>query len=129
MDYTMQLVNFFEFVAEEIRELLAHLGYKKLDDVIGRADLLKSSEAQNNRVEKTKGVNVEKFIKDNTGEAVVTLPIKNTDRSTGAMLAGNIARAHGNRDFKGQINVQFEGSAGQSFGAFTLPGLSLRLVG
>mmetsp|Transcript_6036 Transcript_6036/g.6809 ORF Transcript_6036/g.6809 Transcript_6036/m.6809 type:complete len:1700 (+) Transcript_6036:61-5160(+) len=175
------VVNFFEFVAEEIRELLAHLGYKKLDDVIGRADLLKSSEAQNNRVEKTKGVNVDRFfsgipnsekdrsflkatieggvqvpkeevvhingfssdldrelcskpdvekiIKDNTGEAVVTLPIKNTDRSTGAMLAGNIARAHGNRDFKGQINVQFEGSAGQSFGAFTLPGLSLRLVG
>merc|ERR1712238_490089 len=175
------VVNFFEFVAGEVRELMAHLGYKKLDDVIGRADLLKSSEAQNNRVEKTKGLNVDKFfsgvpnsendrsflkatisggvkvpkeevvhingfssdldrelcskpdvekiIKDNTGEAVVTLPIKNTDRSTGAMLAGNIARAHGNRDFKGQINVQFEGSAGQSFGAFTLPGLSLRLVG
>merc|ERR1712028_117953 len=72
---------------------------------------------------------VEKIIKDNTGEAVVTLPIKNTDRSTGAMLSGNIARAHGNKGFKGQINVQFEGSAGQSFGAFTLPGLSLRLVG
>jgi len=168
------VVNFFEFVAEEIRELLAHLGYTKLDDVIGRADLLKSSETQNNRVAKTKGVNVDKFfsgipnskkdrsflkatieggvqvpkeevvhingfssdldrelcskpdvekiIKENAGEAVVTLPIKNTDRSSGAMLAGNIARAHGNRGFKGQINVQFEGSAGQSFGAFT-PGI------
>merc|ERR1712032_226166 len=66
---------------------------------------------------------------ENAGEAVVTLPIQNTDRSSGAMLSGNIARAHGNSGFKGRINVQFEGSAGQSFGAFTLPGLSIKLVG
>merc|ERR1711933_101155 len=70
-----------------------------------------------------------KVIKDNEGSCVVTLPIINTDRSAGAMLAGNVARAHGNSGFKGHINVQYEGSAGQSFGAFTLPGLSLRLVG
>merc|ERR1711865_1000963 len=44
------VVNFFEFVAEEVRELLAHLGYNKLDEIIGRADLLKSSEDQNRRV-------------------------------------------------------------------------------
>jgi len=175
------VVNFFEFVAEEVRELMAHLGYKKLDDLIGRADLLKSSEEQNGRVAKTKTVNVDKFfsgipsskddrsflkakiaggvevnkeeivhingfsserdrelcskpeiekvIRENSGEVAVTLPIINTDRSTGAMLSGNIARAHGNSGFNGQINVQFEGSAGQSFGAFTLPGLSLKLVG
>jgi glutamate synthase (ferredoxin) len=175
------VVNFFEFVAEEIRELLAHLGYKSLDEVIGRADLLKTNKVQMARVAKTKGLkldrffsgvpnsandrsflkatieggvqvpkeeivhingfssdldrelcanpDIEKIIKDNSGEAVVTLPIKNTDRSTGAMLSGNIARAYGNRGFRGQINVQFEGSAGQSFGAFTLPGLNLRLVG
>lgn len=175
------VVNFFEFVAEEVRELMAHLGYKKLDDLIGRADLLKSSEEQNGRVAKTKTVNVDKFfsgipsskddrsflkakiaggvevnkeeivhingfsserdrelcskpeiekvIRENSGEVAVTLPIINTDRSTGAMLSGNIARAHGNNGFNGQINVQFEGSAGQSFGAFTLPGLSLKLVG
>jgi len=175
------VVNFFEFVAEEVRELMAHLGYKKLDDIIGRADLLKTSEDQSGRVAKTKFVNVDKFfsgvpnskedrsflkatieggaqvpkeeivhingfgsdldrqltttpeiekvIKENDGEFAVTLPIINTDRSAGAMLSGDIARAHGNKGFKGQINVQFEGSAGQSFGAFTLPGLSLRLVG
>merc|ERR1712032_1093272 len=72
---------------------------------------------------------IEKVIAENAGEAVVTLPIQNTDRSSGAMLSGNIARAHGNSGFKGKINVQFEGSAGQSFGAFTLPGLSIKLVG
>lgn len=175
------VVNFFEFVAEEVRGLLAHLGYTRLDDIIGRADLLKTSKLQAGRVAKTNGINldrffagvpntagdrsflkatieggaqvpkeeivhingfssdldrelsrnadVEKIIKENRGEAVVTLPIKNTDRSTGAVLAGSIARAHGNTGFKGQISVQFEGSAGQSFGAFALPGLSLRLVG
>jgi len=175
------VVNFFEFVAEETRVLLAHLGYKTMDEIIGRADLLKTSEDQHGRVAKTKNVNVDKFfsgvpnskddrsflkatieggiqvnkeeivhingfssdldreltskpeikkvIKDNSGSCAVTLPIINTDRSAGAMLAGDVARAHGNTGFKGQINVQFEGSAGQSFGAFTLPGLSIKLVG
>jgi glutamate synthase (ferredoxin) len=175
------VVNFFEFVAEETRKLLAHLGYSSLDDIIGRADLLKPSKEQSERVAKTKGVNldqffsgvpnsaedrsfleatieggkkvpkkevvhingfssdldrqlsnypdVEKVIADNEGETVVTFPIINTDRSTGAMLSGKIASAHGNSGFRGKIRVQFEGSAGQSFGAYTLPGLSLRLVG
>jgi glutamate synthase (ferredoxin) len=175
------VVNFFEFVADEVRELMAHLGYSKFEDLIGRADLLKSSKAQMGRVAKTKGVNldnffsgvpnsaddrsflratmeggvqvpkseivhinrcssdldrevcknadVEKVISENKGEVSVTYDIQNTDRSTGAMLSGNIARAHGNSGFKGIINVQFNGSAGQSFGSFTLPGLNIRLVG
>merc|ERR1712194_833429 len=175
------VVNFFEFVAEEVRELLAHLGYKKMDEIIGRTDLMKTSDNQSDRVAKTRNVNIDKFfsgvpnskedrsflkatiaggvqvnkeeivhingfssdldrelirkpeiekvIKDNAGSCAVTVPIVNTDRSAGAMLAGQVARAHGNRGFKGKINVQFEGSAGQSFGAFTLPGLSIKLVG
>merc|ERR1712070_1151279 len=55
------VVNFFEFVAEEVRELLATLGYSKLDDIIGRADLLKTSESQSGRVAKTKGMNLDTF--------------------------------------------------------------------
>ena len=175
------VVNFFEFVAEEVRQLMAHLGYSKFEDIIGRADLLKTSKKQMLRVAKTKGIDLDQFfsgipnsaddrsflratieggaqvrkeevvhvngfsseldrtlcshpdiqktIADNEGETVVSFPIQNTDRSTGAMLAGDIARAHGNSGFKGKISVQFDGSAGQSFGAFTLPGLYLRLVG
>jgi glutamate synthase (ferredoxin) len=175
------VVTFFEFVAEEVRELMAHLGYSKFEDLIGRADLLKTSKKQVARVSKTKGMNldqffsgvpntaedrsflratieggaqvmkeemihindfssdldrelckhpdIEKIIADNEGNVVVSFPIKNTDRSTGAMLSGDIARAHGNSGFRGMITVQLEGSAGQSFGAFTLPGLSLRLEG
>lgn len=175
------VVNFFYFVAEEVRQLLAHLGYSKFEDIIGRADLLKESEGQKARVSKTKGVDLDSFfsgvpntktdrsflratlengekvrkeeivhingfssdldrelcshpdvkkvIAENQGETVVRFPIKNTDRSTCAMLAGDIARSHGNSGFEGMITVQFDGSAGQSFGAFILPGLSVRLTG
>jgi len=175
------VVNFFYFVAEEVRELMAHMGYSKFEDLIGRADLLAESKTQKGRVAKTKGVelapffsgipntaddrsflratmedgikvpkeeivhinkfssdldreitaheDIKKVIADNEGETVISFPIKNTDRSTCAMLAGDIARAHGNKGFRGQITVQFDGSAGQSFGAFVLPGLNVRLTG
>ena len=175
------VVNFFEFVAEEMRELMAHLGYARFEDLIGRADLLKESKLQKQRIEKTKSLELNQFfsgipdvsvdrsflrakiegdvevmkkevihqngfssdldreicqnkdikqiIANNEGEALARYAIKNTDRSTCAMLSGDIARAHGNAGFKGTINVQFDGSAGQSFGAFMLPGLNVRLSG
>jgi len=174
------VVNFFHFVAEEIRELMAHLGYSKFEDLIGRADLLTESASQKDRVAKSKGValapffsgipdstkdrsflrsdigdgtmlktdavhvngfssdldrkitgnaDIQKVIADNEGETSVNFDIKNTDRSTCAMLAGDVARAHGNTGFKGKLNVNFRGSAGQSFGAFSVPGMSVRLEG
>jgi len=175
------VVNFFEFVAEETRQLMAHMGYKRFEDLIGRSDLLKENDKQMDRVAKTSGMklsnyfagvpdssedrsflratleggqqvmkeeivhsngfssdldrdlsnhpDVKKVIADNSGETVVSFSIKNTDRSTCAMLAGDIARAHGNKRFRGKIFVEFNGSAGQSFGAFVLPGLSVRLTG
>lgn len=173
------VVNFFLFVGEEIRNIMAHLGYSKFEDLIGRADLLKASESQLERISKTRGVvldsffagipeskgdrsflmsnedhtrtkeemvhtngfssdldravsnhpDVKKVIEENDGSATVNFDIRNTDRSTCAMLSGDIARAHGNIGFKGSINVNFSGSAGQSFGAFVLPGLNIRLEG
>lgn len=174
------VVNFFEFVAEEVRELMAHMGYTKFEDIIGRADLLKESESQLGRVAKSNGMELapffsgipnskddrswlrapeeegaglkddvihangfssdldrevsafeefKKVIADNDGEATGDFDIKNTDRSTCAMLAGDVARAHGNSGFRGKVNVNFNGSAGQSFGAFILPGLNVRLSG
>jgi glutamate synthase (ferredoxin) len=173
------VVNFFGFVAEETRQLMAHLGYAKFEDLIGRADLLTGSTSQFERVVKTSGIelspffsgipntsedrsflratleggqnvpkeevvhtngfssdldreicshpDIKKVIADNSGETVVSFKIKNTDRSTCAMLAGEIARAHGNSGFQGKFSIQFDGSAGQSFGAFALPGLDIRL--
>jgi glutamate synthase (ferredoxin) len=175
------VVNFFQFVAEETRNLMAYLGYSKFEDLIGRADLLKESKTQRERVAKTQGIelspffsgvpntaqdrsflratieggqqvmkeervhingfssdldreicdhpDVRKIIADNAGETLVSFNIRNTDRSTCAMLAGDIARVHGNSGFNGKITVQFNGSAGQSFGAFLLPGVSVLLTG
>jgi len=173
------VVNFFEFVAEEVRQLMAHLGYSKFEDIIGRADLLIENKEQIARVAKTDGVKLSPYfsgipdsrgdrkflrssedsnalkdeivhkngfssdldreivndpdvirvIKENDGVATVNIDIVNTDRSTCAMLAGDIARAHGNTGFEGRVNVNFRGSAGQAFGAFVLPGLYVRLEG
>jgi glutamate synthase (ferredoxin) len=175
------VVNFFQFVAEEIRQLMAHLGYAKFEDLIGRADLLKESKPQLERVSKTKDIELSpyfsgvpnvvddrsflkatmeggqrvpkeeivhingfssdldreickhpdiiKVIADNSGETIVRFDIRNTDRSTCAMLAGDIARAHGNAGVEGRIKIDFNGSAGQSFGAFLLPGVSIHLTG
>ena len=58
------VVNFFYFVAEEVRELMAHLGYSKFEDLIGRADLLTESETQKGRVAKTKGVELAPFSRE-----------------------------------------------------------------
>ena len=55
------VVNFFHFVAEEVRQLMAHLGYSKFEDLIGRADLLTESKAQKDRVAKTKGIELAPF--------------------------------------------------------------------
>lgn len=175
------VVNFFTFVAEEIRQVMAHLGYPKFEDLIGRSDILSESTAQKERIAKTQGLalspyfsgmpdtknnraflrgesngqtgirkeeivhingfssdldrklcsnpDVKQVIKENSGETVLSFDIKNTDRSVGAMLSGDIARVHGNNGFKGKISVQYQGSAGQSFGAFMLPGMTIRLAG
>lgn len=72
---------------------------------------------------------ITKIIEDNAGETLESFEILNTDRSVGAMLSGDIARAYGNYGFRGAINVHFTGSAGQSFGAFNVPGLKIRLMG
>jgi glutamate synthase (ferredoxin) len=58
-----------------------------------------------------------------------TLPILNTDRSVGARIAGLIAKKYGNDGFEGEIKLNFQGAAGQSFGAFNLPGMVLHLTG
>jgi glutamate synthase (ferredoxin) len=175
------VVNFFTFVAEEVRQVMAHLGYARFEDLIGRSDLLSESTSQKKRIAKTKEIalspyfsgmpetktnreflrgesdgktgvrkeeivhingfssdldrklchhpDVKQVIKENTGETVLSFDIKNTDRSVCAMLSGDIARVHGNSGFKGKISVQFQGSAGQSFGAFLLPGVTIRLAG
>jgi len=158
------VVNFFYFVAEEVRSLLARLGYRSLSEIIGRADLLKvRQEAQ---LTKTQALNLDcltqlpdaksdrswlnhetvhsngavlddQLLADpeiqaairNQSSVTKTYEVVNTDRTIGARLAGAIAQQYGNSGFEGQINLNFKGSVGQSFGAFNLPGMILRLEG
>jgi glutamate synthase (ferredoxin) len=158
------VVNFFYFVAEEVRSLLAHLGYSKLSDITGRTDLLKPRSGV--ELTKTASLNLSALLdlpdvsRDRTwlhhgdihsngpvlddqmladsdiqgaiaqhGTAQKTYKVVNTDRTLGARVAGAIAQRYGNNGFEGQLDLTFEGSAGQSFGAFNLPGMTLTLVG
>lgn len=169
------VVQFFEFVGEEVRSLLAHMGYTSLNDLIGRGDLLAQDEKITERVTKSANVNIKDFfqtmpdVKENrswllndslkpkdsevhingpssdldrevTADVAAavdsgvdsfsrTYKIYNTDRSTGAMVAGSIAKKWGNKGFLGTLNLGFEGSAGQAFGAFNLPGMKIQLKG
>jgi glutamate synthase (ferredoxin) len=158
------VVNFFLFIAEEVRSLLARLGYQHLDDIIGRADLLtRRASAQ---LTKTASLNLDcltqlpdtrsdrtwlhhelvhsnghvlddVLLDDADIQAAIqhqdtvskTMAVVNTDRTFGARIAGVIAQKYGNSGFGGQLTCHCQGSAGQSFGAFNLPGMTLVLTG
>ena len=157
------VVNFFLFVAEEVRSLLARLGYRSIAEIIGRSDLLKVREDV--QLTKTQSLNLDCITKLPQGEnrnwvtppqthtngdvlddelladadiagAIAnqssiskTVSIINTDRCVGARVSGAIAKKYGNTGFEGQLNLTFKGSAGQCFGAFNLPGMTLTLEG
>ncbi|MEO0946933.1 MAG: glutamate synthase large subunit [Cyanobacteria bacterium J06641_5] len=159
-----QVVNFFYFVAEEVRSLLAHMGYCSLKDLIGRADLLQPR--VDAKVAKTSGLILDCLVNlpdtrsdrswlehgpvhtngevlddrilataeveaaiQSQGSARTEWAIVNTDRCVGARVAGKIAKQYGDRGFAGEVILEFEGSAGQSFGAFNLAGMTLKLSG
>ncbi len=158
------VVNFFFFIAEEARSLLARLGYRSLNEIIGRADLLKTRDGVN--LTKTQALNLDcltnlpdtrenrnwlshegvhsngpvlddELLSDPTIQAAIQnqssvskdLKVVNTDRTIGARLAGVIAQKYGNSGFGGQITLNFTGAVGQSFGAFNVPGVTLKLTG
>mmetsp|Transcript_38995 Transcript_38995/g.49767 ORF Transcript_38995/g.49767 Transcript_38995/m.49767 type:complete len:1662 (+) Transcript_38995:108-5093(+) len=157
------VVTFFQFVAEETRHILAKLGYRNIEDVIGRAALLKQTTkkqlAKTNKIDlrvltDLPDVSDRSFLKHGpvksvgpvlddelvknpeilaaiagNSDCIVDFDIVNTDRSVGGRLAGVIAQKYGNSGFKGQLDLKFKGSAGQSFGIFGVPGMNLHLTG
>ena len=158
------VVNFFWYVAEEVRQLMSLLGVARLEDLIGRSDLLQPRDVS---LAKTQCVDLSSLLAPISGSedrswlthsaqahgngpiledqlladveliAAVeshqsirrTVEIINTDRSVCARLAGEIAQRHGNRGFLGQLDLTFRGAAGQSFGAFLVQGMNVRLEG
>ncbi len=147
------LVNYLTLIAEEVRELLASFGVARLEDVIGRADLLHCTEdvdvdvqalltampvkSSPERQAPLPQSQVAVALLEAAGPALAgersvftQHGIHNYDRSIGAGLAGEIARRYGNKGLPGvSITSNFQGSAGQSFGAFCVPGMRLVLTG
>ncbi|MBN1132322.1 MAG: glutamate synthase large subunit [Bacteroidales bacterium] len=158
------VVNYFRFVAGEVREHMARMGFRTFEEMVGRSDMLErdpdishwktsnldlsdltaflpaSNELPLHRTEdqhhKIENVLDRLIIREaeaaiNHKEGVfIHLSIKNTDRATGAMLSGRIARLYGSEGLPdGTIRCRFAGSAGQSFGAFLVPGVEFYLEG
>ena len=153
------LVNYFTFLAQEVREYLAEMGYKSLNDIVGHTELI---ETRSSVLDFSRLLNKEQGTLHFTGdiqkpsvplgmqgtildeqmlvaaakaiehgeEVSLDYAIKNTDRATGAMLSGAIAKKYGEEGLPGNtINVKFKGSAGQSFGAFLTKGVAFKLEG
>lgn len=156
------LVNYFTFLAQEVREYLADMGYTKLNDIVGHTELIEAVTDTDNSKHATLDFN-RLLAKDGEGhdmyhttgqqhdisdildrqiigsaqkaieqceEVNLDYAIKNTDRATGTMLSGMIAKKHGDGGLPDStINIKFKGSAGQSFGAFLVRGVNFKLEG
>ena len=158
------VVNYFTFLAEEVREIMAELGVRTLDELIGQTQYLEMDTAIKHW--KNQGLDYSRIlVKPEVGTEVairrvqgqehglegqldnqliklsapalerkesvhIELPIRNSNRSFGTMLSGQIAMSHGREGLPADtINISLSGIAGQSFGAFLAPGIDLRLVG
>jgi glutamate synthase (NADPH) large chain len=158
------LVNFFTFLAEDVREYLSEMGFRTFDEIIGRFDLLERNHDADHW--KTKNLDLSAMLKQPAEAArnemhciekqesklknildleliskaekaisekvpvLISGSIRNTDRTTGAMLSGKIASIYGSTGLPdGTIKCRFKGSAGQSFGAFLASGVELFLEG
>ncbi|MBN1397804.1 MAG: glutamate synthase large subunit [Bacteroidetes bacterium] len=158
------VINYFFFVAEELREIMAQLGFRTVDEMIGRVDLLE----MNKTLEHWKAKHVDlSFILHNPSapsrfsrrfqimqdhglkdilddqlisqskdalekqkQAEIHMPIRNTNRTIGAMLSGEVARRYGSEGLPDDtIKIYFNGSAGQSYGAFLAKGITMFLEG
>ncbi len=147
------LVNYFMFLAQEVREYLAQMGYRKFDDIIGHTELIEPKHSVldlNRLLHQEEGklhylkevsrnmddiidrhiIRAAQGVMEKLEEVNLDYAIKNTDRAVGAMLSGMIAKKCGRAELPdNMINVKFKGSAGQSFGAFLVKGVSFKLEG
>ena len=158
------VINFMYFVAQELREIMAELGFRSIDEMIGQTQKLKAKTGIDDY--KVKGINLEKLLyKPLSGDdeklrnttkqnhnldnvldfkilkaaklsvnkkvkSSFEFNIKNTDRAVGALLSNEISKIHGEKGLpKNTLNITFNGSAGQSFGAFSVNGLNMTVYG
>jgi glutamate synthase (NADPH) large chain len=159
------VVNYMRFIAQEVREIMAELGFRTFNDMVGRANRLEPKKAiahwkaqgldfSNILYQPEMGINGSRYCTESQdhgldssidmtkllaackpaiekGEPVVAeFPITNVDRVVGTIVGNEVTRSHGANGLpEGTINLRFNGSAGQSFGAFIPKGMTLELVG
>ncbi|MBO7552681.1 MAG: glutamate synthase large subunit [Bacteroidaceae bacterium] len=153
------LVNYFTFLAQEVREYLAEMGFKTLNDIVGRVDLIETKDSvidfrrllnkedgilhftgdekkpsvplgMQNTILDQQMIAAAKQAIEHQEEVNLDYAIKNTNRAVGTMLSGMVALKYGQAGLPNDtINVKFKGSAGQSFGAFLSHGISFKLEG
>lgn len=158
------VVNYMRFVAQEVREIMAQLGFRTLNEMVGRTDVLEAKPAVDHW--KAKGIDLSKILyQPEVGPEVgrycqipqdhgleksldmtvlldlcqpailegkkvkATLPIKNTNRVVGTILGNEITKRHWEGLPEDTVHLHFQGSAGQSFGAFVPKGVTLELEG
>jgi glutamate synthase (ferredoxin) len=159
------VVNFMRMIAQEVREIMAQLGFKQMNKMIGRTDRLEAKKAVDHW--KARGLDFTKILYqpevptevgrfcqmaqdhglekalDNTvllrlcepalerkEKVIAALPIRNVNRVVGTIVGSEVTRRCGAEGLpEDTIEIQFTGSAGQSFGAFMPRGLSFTLVG
>ena len=156
--------RFMCFVAEEIRGIMAQLGFRKFEDMIGKVEHLSTHEAVDHW--KIKGLDFSAIFRQpdvSKGCAIhlssqqpvkiddhidwrilekikpaierkehtsIEMPIRNTNRTVGSIISNRIVKKHGPKGLPdGTVEIVFHGSAGQSFGAFIVPGVTLKLIG
>ncbi|PKR77942.1 glutamate synthase large subunit [Halalkalibacillus sediminis] len=158
------VVNYMRFIGEEVREYMAKLGVRNLDELVGRTEFLQVSEKKESHP-KAKQLDLKPLLVEvdhswielerpdinkyddehldevelipaaresieNGTKTQLDLPIKNTNRTVGTQLGHAVTKKYGEKGLpEDTIDIQFEGSAGQSFGAFVPKGITLRVKG
>ena len=158
------VINYMYFVAQELREIMANLGFRTVDEMVGKSEKLDTKDALN--YYKIKGIDLSKILyKPNVDENTplkntkkqnhnlknvidfkilkdadmaiskkikmsLDFKINNTDRTVGAIISNEISKKYGAKALpKNTLSLNFEGSAGQSFGAFSVKGLKMVIDG
>ncbi len=158
------VINFMYFVAQELRQIMADLGFRNINEMVGQSQKLEMNKAIEHY--KAQGIDLSKILyKPKVDESMtfyntekqdhhldnvldfeilrkahpaiyrkekmnLNFPINNTNRTTGAIISNEITKIHGEKGLpEGTLQLNFNGSAGQSFGAFSTKGLLLKVEG
>jgi glutamate synthase (NADPH/NADH) large chain len=158
------VINFMHFVAEELRQIMAQLGFRTLKEMVGQSQkinanpavdhykakgvdisailhqpdmgentALSNSEKQNHNLENVLDLKIFNSVKSaiiKKKKTTLNYTIQNTNRTLGAIISNEISKLYGEEGLpEDTLNLNFKGSAGQSFGAFATKGITLKVEG